>query len=227
MTIDCHKFRCPLCSSEEPDPFFEDAKRTYLRCLRCSLVFVPRRYWLSHEAEKAVYDLHENDVLDQDYRLFLSRLSAPLLARLKPNQQGLDFGCGPGPTLSVLFEAQGHEVTLYDPLYYNDPAMLQQTYDFICASEVVEHLRDPHKDFAALFQMLTPGGWLGVMTKLVIDLQAFGKWHYIRDMTHICFYSRRTFEYVAQRFNADLEFAAKDVILLRKYGKIDKTEPLM
>jgi 2-polyprenyl-3-methyl-5-hydroxy-6-metoxy-1,4-benzoquinol methylase len=87
-------------------------------------------------------------------------------------------------------------------------------YDFICATEVVEHLRDPNKDFAALFKMLNPGGWLGIMTKLVIDKHAFSQWRYIRDMTHICFYSHSTFEYLAHRFNAKLNFAANDVILL-------------
>lgn len=54
------------------------------------------------------------------------------------------------------------------------------------------------------------------MTKMVIDRQAFRQWHYIRDMTHICFYSRGTFEYLAKRFHAQLEFVAKDVILFHK-----------
>ena len=72
------------------------------------------------------------------------------------------------------------------------------------------------KEFAALFAMLNTGGWLGIMTKLVIDKHAFSRWHYIRDMTHICFYSPITFEYLAQRFNAPCSFFSKDVILLNK-----------
>ena len=216
MTIKHDAQRCPLCNCEQLDSFFEDRKRCYLRCLHCLLVFVPKRYWLSPKEEKAVYDLHQNDARDQGYRQFLSRLSEPLLERLDAKQKGLDFGCGPGPALSVLFESRGHEVDLYDPLYYNDLSLLQKRYDFICASEVVEHLRDPYKDFKALFKMLSPGGWLGVMTKLVIDLQAFGQWHYIRDLTHICFYCQSTFEYIAQYFDAALEFVANDVILLKK-----------
>jgi len=183
------------------------------------LVFVPERYWLSAEDEKAIYDLHENDSQDQGYRQFLSRLSAPLLTQLKPNQKGLDFGCGPGPTLSVLLEEHGYEVGLYDPFYYNDASVFDNSYDFICATEVVEHLRDPSRNFSALFNMLNPDGWLGIMTKLVIDKQAFARWHYIQDMTHICFYSRSTFEYLAQRFDAELSFIENDVILLNKRGK--------
>jgi hypothetical protein len=207
---------CPLCKREDSDLFFEDKKRSYRHCRYCRLVFVPKRYRLSIEDEKAAYDLHENTPEDPGYRRFLSRLSTPLLKKLDSNRKGLDFGCGPGPGLSVLLKERGHEVDLYDPIYYNDPSVFNKTYDFICATEVVEHLHDPEREFSTLFKMLKPGGWLGIMTKQVIDKQAFSKWHYIRDLTHICFYSRPTFEYLARCFNAELSFAADDVILFKK-----------
>ncbi|MBF0289104.1 MAG: class I SAM-dependent methyltransferase [SAR324 cluster bacterium] len=210
------KSPCPLCGSNESDLFFEDKKRAYWRCCHCLLVFVPTCYWLSIEDEKDIYDLHENSTQDPGYRQFLSRLSQPLSERLAPKQQGLDFGCGPGPTLSVLLEEQGHQLDLYDPFYYNNPSVFNKDYDFICSTEVVEHMSDPNKEFVKLFKMLKRGGWLGIMTKLVMDEHAFGQWHYIQDMTHICFYSRSTFEYLAQRFDAELRFVANDVILLNK-----------
>jgi len=216
MKTKCFSPNCPLCSGDDINPFYEDDNRIYLSCLNCKLVFVPKCYWLSTEDEKATYDLHENDPTDPRYRLFLSRLVAPLVEKLDSNQKGLDFGCGPGPTLSVLLEAQGQQVDLYDPFYYSDPSAFHKKYDFICATEVVEHLRDPKREFVALFNMLKRGGWLGIMTKLVTDQYAFRQWHYIRDMTHICFYSQRTFDYLAQRFNADLDVVANDVILLNK-----------
>ena len=216
MKATCDVHPCPLCDSKESASFYEDKTRTYRRCCHCMLVFVPACWWLSRKDEKAVYDLHENDARDGGYRQFLSRLSAPLLERLDPKQKGLDFGCGPGPTLSVMLEAQGHQVDLYDPIYHNDASVFDKNYDFICATEVVEHLRNPDRDFTALFRMLKPGGWLGIMTKLVLDANAFRRWHYIRDMTHICFYSRRTFDYLSHRFHAELDFVANDVVMLTK-----------
>jgi hypothetical protein len=54
------------------------------------------------------------------------------------------------------------------------------------------------------------------MTKLVSDKAAFTRWHYIRDLTHICFYSRATFRYLARRFDADLFFSGDDVMFLHK-----------
>ena len=219
MKIPSDKDYCPLCSSREIDAFFEDKYRKYLGCQCCELVFVPKKYWLSTEEEKGIYDLHENDSKDMGYRRFLSRLSIPLLKKLEKlgtRRKGLDFGCGPGPTLSALFEEQGHEMDLYDPFYYNNPEVFQKKYDFICATEVMEHLGSPDREFSALFAMLNQESWLGIMTKLVIDKHAFSTWHYIRDRTHISFYSKRTFAYLAQRFNAELRFVADDVILLKK-----------
>jgi SAM-dependent methyltransferase len=210
------KSSCPLCSSTETYFYFKDNVRTYTQCAKCALVFVQARYWLNADDEKATYDLHENDPNDAGYRKFLSRLSAPLLEHLPPHRSGLDFGCGPGPALSQIFKEQGHTVDLYDPFYFDNPAVFDKIYDFICATEVVEHLRQPAQEMVSLFKLLRPGGWLGIMTKLVSDKEAFSHWHYIRDLTHICFFSRATFEYIAKRFGANITFIGNDVILLRQ-----------
>lgn len=207
---------CPLCHGQKVDFYFEDKMRIYLNCRHCQLVFVPPAYWLAPEEEKAVYDLHVNDVRDPGYRRFLSRLTVPLQKKLAPNLKGLDFGCGPGPALAAMMEEAGHKMDLFDPFYNNTPAVFSNPYDFILATEVVEHLKDPAREFDTLFGILRPGGWLGIMTKQVIDLNAFSHWHYIRDMTHICFYSKGTFKYLAQHFNARLNFVGNDVILLQK-----------
>ena len=117
----------------------------------------------------------------------------------------------------MMMAEQGHHVELYDPFYADNPSVFNTRYDFICATEVVEHLRDPNQVFTTLFTLVKPGGWLGVMTKLVSDHHTFSKWHYIRDMTHICFYHQNTFVYLAQRFNAKLTFIGQDVMLFHAH----------
>lgn len=215
MTADPEERTCPLCRCPHGEDFFQD-KRTYYRCSVCSLVFVPSGHFLSLEEEKAVYDLHENDPEDPGYRQFLSRLYTPVCDRLVAPAQGLDFGSGPGPTLSVMFEEAGHAVKIYDPLYANDPSVFQNQYDFITASEVVEHMREPRAEFQRLWSCLKPGGWLGVMTKRVIDRKAFATWHYKEDLSHIRFYSEATFQWLARELGADVEFIGNDVVLFRK-----------
>ena len=166
--------------------------------------------------EKSHYDLHENNPEDRDYRNFLARLTKPLLKRLEPNCSGLDFGCGPGPTLSIMMEEAGHKVSLYDPIYYPEVSPLSKSYDFITATEVFEHLHQPAKDLEILFNNLKAGGWIGIMTKRVLNKEAFAKWHYIQDPTHVCFWSETTFKWVAKKWHTSVEFPQADVVLLQK-----------
>ncbi len=207
---------CPLCRRADPRHFHRDRRRDYLRCSDCALVFVPPQFHLDRDAERAEYDLHRNDVDDPGYRAFLSRLVIPLLQRLTPPATGLDFGCGPGPALARMLEEAGLEVELYDPFYAPDDAVLCRSYDFICATEVVEHLSAPGAELARLWSRLAPGGWLGIMTKLVRDRAAFAGWHYKNDPTHICFFSRRTWDWWARRAGAALTYVGDDVMLLQK-----------
>ncbi len=207
---------CPLCRKDTKEEFYHDHRRNYLLCRHCHLVFVPSTHYLSQADEKAAYDHHQNSPTDLDYRRFLSRVFDPLQERIAPNSHGLDFGSGPGPTLSVMFEEIGHTVTLYDHFYANNPAALHQTYDFITATEVVEHLHDPSTSLSQLWTLLKPGGYLGLMTKLVRDQQAFATWHYKNDLTHVCFFSRATFEWLANQWQAELEFFHNDVMIFFK-----------
>lgn len=207
---------CPLCGHGIVRTFHEDLQRSYLRCARCQLVFVPEHQHLSLSEERAEYDKHENSAEDAGYRRFLSRLAKPLAARLAVPSRGLDFGSGPGPALAALLREQGHEVLLYDPFYAPDEQVFTRTYDFICATEVVEHLRAPGRELDRLWSLLRPGGWLGIMTKLVRDQAAFASWHYRRDPTHVCFFCVDTWNWWAQSRQAELEFHGADVILLRR-----------
>ena len=54
------------------------------------------------------------------------------------------------------------------------------------------------------------------MTKRVLNKEAFTKWHYIQDPTHVCFWSETTFKWVAEKWRASVEFPQADVVLLQK-----------
>ena len=198
-------------------PFHQD-RRDYFRCPVCLLVFVRPVDFLSPEDEKAEYDTHQNSPDDPRYRRFLSRLFVPLSQRLSPGSSGFDFGSGPGPTLSVMFEEAGHFMEIYDPFYAPDTTPLQQQYDFITTSEVVEHLHHPRRELDRLWSCLKPQGVLGIMTKRVIDRKAFSTWHYKDDSTHVCFYSTETFQWLASHWDATLTVPDNDVVLFTMTG---------
>jgi 2-polyprenyl-3-methyl-5-hydroxy-6-metoxy-1,4-benzoquinol methylase len=207
---------CPLCCASDCNDYWQDSRRNFYQCSACALVFVGAAQHLSAEQEKAEYDKHQNLPDDKGYKLFLSRVYQPMLAKIKLGDQGLDFGCGPGPVLSTLFEQAGFPVAIYDPYYFDDKQALSSRYDFITATEVIEHIYQPNEVLPKLWSLLENGGTLGLMTKLVKDQQAFGQWHYKNDLTHVCFYSRNTFTWLAAELGAELEFVGDDVILLCK-----------
>ncbi len=208
---------CPLCQSTgSSELFHRDTARSYYRCTLCHLTHIPPAQRPSLKAEREEYDKHQNSPDDVRYRAFLGRLFNPLHKRLLPDSRGLDFGSGPGPTLSLMFEEAGHRVSLYDPFYAPDTQSLHIQYDFITASEVVEHLHDPAADLALLWSLLLPGGWLGIMTKLAFDKAAFSTWHYKKDPTHVCFFSSETMRWLAGKWQTELLFIGDDVFLFKK-----------
>lgn len=215
MTNEHRPGSCPLCSSGEAAFFHRDSRREYLRCDDCGLVFVPSPYFLSPEAEKDCYDYHQNNPADVGYRRFLARLARPLIERLSPGARGLDFGSGPGPTLSLMLAEAGFPTAIYDP-FYKPNAVWDDDYDFVTASEVVEHLHRPMSDLDRIWSALKPGGCFGIMTKRVLDVTAFAKWHYKNDPTHVVFFSEETFIWLAQKWTAELEFVGDDVVFLQK-----------
>ncbi|MEJ1338620.1 MAG: class I SAM-dependent methyltransferase [Candidatus Sedimenticola sp. (ex Thyasira tokunagai)] len=206
---------CPSCLTVGGGSFYQD-RRDYFRCPVCCLVFVPPHQFLPPQEEKAVYDLHENSAFDSGYRRFLNRLFIPLSQCLVPHSNGLDFGSGPEPTLSLMFEEVGHSMEIYDPFYAPEIKPLQLNYDFITATEVVEHLHHPRRELDRLWSRLKPNGLLGIMTKRVINRESFSSWHYKNDPTHVCFFSLETFQWYAEHWRAELTVPEKDVVLFKK-----------
>ncbi|TNE52250.1 MAG: class I SAM-dependent methyltransferase [Deltaproteobacteria bacterium] len=202
---------CPLCLQPNASLHFQDRRRRYFLCDGCSLMFVAPEDHPSLEDEKDEYDLHENNPSDPKYRQFLHQLFEPLHQRLASESQGLDFGSGPGPTLSLMLEEVGHSVVLFDPFYANHPEVLERTYDFVCATEVVEHLHQPREALFRVWDCVKPGGVLAVMTQLWSEQPALERWRYLNDKTHVCFFSTATFGWLSQQWGARLERINRNV----------------
>ncbi|MFP4154374.1 MAG: class I SAM-dependent methyltransferase [Halothiobacillaceae bacterium] len=175
-------------------------------------MFVPSRWHLDQTAERAIYDLHRNAADDPGYRRFLGRAVGPLLDALKVPSDGLDFGCGPVPVAAEMIEAQGHRCAAYDPYYRPDSSVLAEVRDFVLSTEVFEHLSEPGVVFEQLVSRLRPGGVMVVMTKRVRDREAFARWHYRHDPTHVAFFSAATFAWLARRHGLELELIGADVV---------------
>lgn len=220
---------CPLCQHAQVSVFAGVRGRDYYRCHRCDLVFVPAEQHITPAAARQRYLQHRNAPSDAGYRRFLDRLACALVPRLKPGSHGLDYGSGPGPTLSVMIAEQGFAMSIYDPFFADDPATLQCAYDFITCTETVEHFTQPSTEFSRLDGLLQPGGLLGIMTQMRNPDQgvagaategrmdpAFSEWWYLRDETHVGFYTAGTMRWIAQRFGWQVDFPAPTITIFQK-----------
>ncbi len=213
---------CPLCDRQESEFYFTDPKNyqhTYHHCPRCDLVFVIPECRLTQNDEKYRYDMHENDYSDA-YIQFLSRLAKPTLNYLSKQQltnaSGLDFGSGKSQAMANLFRQAGHRCECYDIFYYPDTALLQQQYDFIVASEVIEHLYDPKVIFEQWLSLLKPSGILAIMTGFRPTDKDFPNWWYKNDPTHVSLFSTDSFLYLKERYRLQIIHTDKNIILFKQ-----------
>jgi SAM-dependent methyltransferase len=216
-------FTCPLCAGHDARAIDCDARR-YFRCGHCALVSLEPSLRPSPERERAEYDRHRNDPADTRYRAFLARTFDAVRARIAPPAHGLDFGCGPGPALVAMAREAGYVMDAYDPFYAPDPAVFAQRYDFITATEVVEHLFAPRVELDRLWSMLRPGGVLVMQTQRVLDDARFRTWNYRRDPTHVVFFADTTFGWLARRWGARVALPHRDVAVLTRPHADDRHE---
>jgi hypothetical protein len=207
---------CPLCKSRDITLFTYAENRDYLHCKNCDLVYVPSIYFLSSEDEKAKYDNHQNSPQNQGYRDFLNRLLEPLCKFIPQKSYGLDFGSGPGPTLSIIMKEQGYDMEIYDYFYHNNPGVFRKSYDFITTTEVIEHLHHPYEEILKLWSSLNSRGVLGIMTAFRPSDDEFTKWYYKRDLTHVRFFTQNSFKWLADNLNAELIVPQSGVVILKK-----------
>lgn len=206
---------CPLC--EVPGPFervMDIRKRWHRLCGRCRLLFVEDEFLPSAAEERARYAKHQNGPHDAGYVAFLRQAVTAALPWLERGMRGLDYGCGHTPTLNGLLAAEGLECAAYDPFFH--PGLPAGPFDFLFATEVVEHFHHPGLEWRKMADLLRPGGRLAVMTAPWEDLDHFRTWGYASDETHVCFYRPETFAWIRAAFGFDaLESGNPRVFLMR------------
>lgn len=209
---------CPLCDKPSSVSKVQgpDA-RSYHLCGNCSLIFTDPACHPTSAQEENHYQMHENGIQHKGYVRFLNQAIQPALSFLKPGMKGLDYGCGPVPTLSLLLREAGYEVDDYDPYFF--PELEEgKKYDFIFATECFEHFFFPARDLQRLRNLLNENGLLIVMTERWKEVESFKRWYYAKDPTHVSFYHSRTFDKICSKFGFERQFMddSRIVILQRK-----------
>jgi len=195
--------KCPLCQTSHTDPFKVEKKpaHDYFHCAECDLIFMDPAEHLSPTLEKARYDLHENTE-SEGYRAFFQPLVDWVTATVPVFSDILDYGCGPTAFLAKWLGEKKYSVDAYDPFFFPKTAL--RKYDAIVSTEVFEHMAQPGADIEKLLSLLSPGGFLVVMTSGHSGRVAFAEWSYRRDATHVSFFSEKTFLWLAKKWNLQI-----------------------
>jgi len=204
---------CPLCSGSS-SPFSKHKEREFLQCHICSSVFLHPKDYLTPEAEQLHYQHHNNNPDDAGYQNYVRPLVDNILTDFTLKHSGLDFGSGTGSPIVKLLEDQNYDITQYDLYFHNHPEVLQQQYDYIAASEVVEHFKEPYKEFDLLQSLLKPNGKLYIMTGLWFATTDFASWYYKNDHTHVFLYHPNAFDWIKNEFGfRDVRIEGRVVVL--------------
>lgn len=190
-------------------------QRYYHLCGSCHLIFADPSFFLNLENEKKRYQYHQNSREDAGYVAFLNRAIKPAGEYLIKGMVGLDYGCGPVPTLSGLVEAIGYRCYDYDPVFgFNHPLL---EYDFIFSTEAFEHFHHPDREINNIVTLVRQGGIVTIMTERWNSEDQFQSWYYKNDPTHVCFFHDKTFDYICKRFGlTNLYDDGSRVVILRK-----------
>ena len=204
---------CLLCQTDS-NPFEAD---TYL-CPECALIFKDPKIFWDTEKDTKRYSTHQNSSEDKGYVDFLSKFVAPLKEFLPSKFYGLDFGCGPGPTLSLLLEETGGTIENYDPIFFPDAQLLiPETYDVVTCTEVVEHFKTPAHDWELLTGLVKENGLLAIMTLLYSENIDYKTWWYKNDPTHVVFYQEKTLNFIEEKYDLEKIYTDnKSIIILKK-----------
>jgi len=174
--------------------------------------------YLEASLEKKHYDNHDNNLESLGYvKMFENLIEEFVIPESNNIKTALDFGCGEGEVLPILLERAGISCDRYDLFYFPQKVYEDKKYDLIVSTEVIEHLANPLDTIKELLLHLNKDGYLLLMTYFhPSDDEKFLKWFYIKDMTHIGFFSLKTFEYLASELGLEiLKHNSKNIVLLK------------
>jgi len=210
---------CIICG-KGTDPLWDSQfNLTYDCCRHCGFIGQDRGSLVTFQEERDEYDRHENSIENEGYVTYFKKFIDAALVAYREGSQGLDYGSGPEPVLAqVLKRDYGLEVDIYDLHYQPDKVFEGKTYDFITSTEVIEHVKDPVDFVKGFCSLLNPGGIAAIMTLFhPNDDGIFLDWWYRRDITHISFFTPKTFKEIGDQCGMEIIYCDdKRYITLRK-----------
>ena len=179
---------CPICLSHKQKKLYKDFEgASYVKCIKCDLVFQNPRHEISYEKEywgKAIDpDGNERNLITEKESKIKNLYSDDLKYIEKLNGgKILDAGCGFGFFLSALsnkWDKYGLELSQYcvEHIHENEPDIKDvkaevienlpfglNFFDVIYSFHVIEHVKNPFEHISCLYKMIKKDGTLVIST---------------------------------------------------------------
>lgn len=194
-------YKCKICGSDTRK-IHHQKFGIYYYCDTCEFISKDEKFRISTEEELEIYNNHNNSIDDPEYvEYFYNFLEDAVFKYVNEGKEGFDFGSGPSPVLAQILERyHDYKMDIYDFFYAKKKVYIGKQYDLITSTEVVEHLKDPISYFKLFAELMKDDGVLAIMTLFhQNDDEHFKEWYYIRDRSHISFYTPKTFKYIARK----------------------------
>ena len=210
--------KCHICNQSTVSFKHEKTDVKYYHCTSCEYIFKSPTCYQDLETQKERYNLHENNEDDAGYIAYFQRFLDFVLPSVENVKTALDFGCGRTSLLATLLEKEGVSCDYYDPIYHPDTLVNDKQYDLIVSTEVFEHLHQPRVVFTSLLEKLNDGGYLAIQTEFHANgHEAFKKWWYPQDPTHIVFFRGETFRVLCEMYGCKyMRDNGKNMVLIQK-----------
>jgi len=210
---------CKVCKSDSSSFIDEKTSKIYHQCLNCDYIFLDKSFYIDEDTEKKHYDKHHNNLESVGYvQMFQDLVEGFVLPKKDFISSALDFGCGEGEVLPIVLERNGIECDRYDLFYFPKKIYKDKKYDLILSTEVIEHLDKPLDMLNEILSHINESAYIILMTAFhPLNREDFLKWWYIRDITHIGFFTIKTFEYIAKELNLKIvKHNDKNTIMFQK-----------
>lgn len=189
---------------------------SYFHCGVCEFIQVEEPYWLD-EAYSRIMTRSDLGLVGRNIQMaeVTRRL---ILSCLDPGENFIDYGGGYGMFVRIMRD-NGFDFYRHDPLCENlfaegfdsQPGV---PYALLTAWEVFEHLTDPLRDIE---RMLAFSRTLFFSTSLLSSPpQPLNNWWYygLEHGQHVAFYSAKTLQVIAQKFDLKLLYSSNGIHLL-------------
>lgn len=201
---------CKICGNPTRELYYKIFDVHYYACNECDFISRDENSIISSEEELEIYNEHENSIEDPRYVAYFKRfIDDAVVNYCSSGKKGLDFGSGPSPVLAMVLERDyAYSMDIYDLYYAPDKSYMGQTYDLVTCTEVVEHLSNPLDYFYQFKDLLKEDGILCIMTSFhPKDDERFLQWHYVRDWTHLSFFTPKTMSIIGEKVGLDIIYS--------------------